>query len=99
MSFEYKRIITDEEEKILHHELLDIKDWIDKAIEGRINHSFKVAAREYDEFAKKNGVSMVPADTAAKVQAYFSDPKYKDRTAREAETQQNFNTITQDKGI
>lgn len=33
---EYKRTLTQEEIKALHHDLLDIKDWIEKAIDGKI---------------------------------------------------------------
>lgn len=37
----YTRTITDAEQKILEHDLLDIKDWIDKAIQGKINNCAK----------------------------------------------------------
>lgn len=82
---EYTRIITDEEQKILEHELLDIKDWIDKAIAGRINHSAKIAARDFAELAKAENMDTIPAKDDAKRAALFAHPKYKNRAQREIE--------------
>lgn len=39
--FNYHRSLTDEEMAILENDLLDVKDWIDKAIEGKINNCRK----------------------------------------------------------
>lgn len=80
---EYTRIITDEEQKILENDLLDIKDWIDKAIEGKINNCFSRAAIAYDQLAAKEGVELVPTKPNLKVKALFNHPSYKNRRDRE----------------
>ena len=80
---EYTRIITDEEQKILEHEVVDIKDWIDQAILGRINHSGKVASKAFDELAKAEDMDTVPVKEDAKRAALFAHPKYLNRLERE----------------
>lgn len=44
---EYTRKFTDAEVKCLEHDLMDIKDWIDKAIDGKI-----AKCKERYEFAQ-----------------------------------------------
>jgi len=85
---EYTRIITDEEQKILENDLLDIKNWIDKAIEGKLNNCGKRAAKEYDELAKKEDLDMVPAKDDLKRAALFAHPDYKNRLERESLSQE-----------
>ena len=77
--------LTDEEVQILHNDLLDIKDWIDKAIEGKIANCRKRAAKQYEELAKAEDLDMVPAKEHLKVAALFAHPKYKNRTQRDNE--------------
>jgi len=84
----YTRIITDSEQKILKNDLLDITDWINKAIEGRINHCLKVAAIQYDNLAQSTGLITVPVSLNDKVNALFAHPNYKNRTARDLEEKQ-----------
>jgi hypothetical protein len=94
---EYTRILTDEEVKILEHDLLDIKDWIDKAIDGKINNCGKRAARQYDEVAKADDLDTVPTKDHLKRAALFAHPNYKNRLQRETEaneTREN-KTITE----
>ena len=81
----YTRVITDEEQKILENDLLDVVDWINKAIEGKINNCLKRAALQFDQFAKQENMDMVPAKTELKVKALFDHPKYKNRVEREKE--------------
>ena len=80
----YTRIITDDEQKMLENDLLDIKQWIDLAIAGKINNCLKRAARQYDEFAKNKNIPSVPSKDDLKVKEFFAHPDYKNRTARDA---------------
>jgi len=82
---EYTRSITDEEQKILENDLLDIKDWIDKAIEGKISKCGKRAAKAYDELAKQEDLDTVPTKDDQKRVALFAHPTYKNRQARDLE--------------
>lgn len=82
---EYKRIITDEEQKILENDLLDIKDWIDKAIEGKINNCMKRLAKSEQERLIASGADMVPARAIDLCQSAFKCETYKNRAEREKE--------------
>lgn len=84
MSLTYTRELTDDEVAILSNDLLDIKDWIDKAIEGKINNCKKRAAIAYREQLKSEGAEMVPVDDTVAVKALFARPDYKNRVAKDA---------------
>jgi len=77
------RTITDEEQKFLEHDLLDIKEWIDKAIEGKINNCSKRAALAYKEEALQQGLKTIPIDSKDCALALFNSKGYKNRQARE----------------
>lgn len=80
--FTYTRIITDEEEAILNHDLKDIVTWIDAAIDGKINNCSKRAAQQFNEVAKKEGIKKVPVDHKEAAAELFNSPGYKNRTQR-----------------
>ena len=82
---EYKRIITTEEEKILLNDLLDIKDWIDKAIDGKINNCLKRAANQFRELAKQENAPTVPTNDKACFHHLTNRKEYKNRAQREQE--------------
>ena len=85
MSLMYTRLITDEEEKILKDSILDIKDWIDKAIDGKIsNSSGRLAVRRRNELIK-SGETTIPASDLDLARNAFADPEYKNRSQRELE--------------
>jgi len=79
----YTRTITDDEQKILENDLLDVVDWINKAIEGKINNCTKRAAKQYEEMAKVEKLPTVPTTEIAKAKALFARPNYKNRFFRE----------------
>lgn len=83
MPLNYQRTITDEEVKLLENDLIDIKDWIDKAIEGKINNCMKRAAKQYEEHAKINSLSTMPVKDIDKAQLLFIIPGYKKRKDKE----------------
>ncbi len=80
---EYKRNLTKEDIAILSHDLLDITDWINKAIESKINNCKKRAAIQYREILKQEGTEMIPTsdDTASKL--LFARKDYLNRIERE----------------
>lgn len=80
---DYKYTLSNLEIQILNHDLLDIKDWIDKAIEGKINSCRKRVAMEYRQKAKELGERMVPVSDVDCVTAYFSNPSYMNREQRD----------------
>lgn len=98
---EYKITLTDEQQKILEHDLLDIKDWIDKAIDGKINNCLKRAANECRQILKTDPNALLPANDKLAALALFSSRHYKNRCQREAELvekQQNTETRTVNTG-
>jgi hypothetical protein len=84
-----KYITTDVEQKILENDLLDIKDWIDKAIEGKINNCLKRAASQFDQVAIQKSLETVPAKIEKKVEELFKQPDYKNRAQRETNVTQS----------
>ena len=77
--------LTDEEVKILENDLLDIKEWINGAIAGKINNCMKRAARQYEELAKAENLETMPVKELDKAKALFAKPGYKNRAARDLE--------------
>ena len=84
----YTITITDRQQKILENDLLDITDWIDKAIAGKINSCMKRAAKEYGVVAEKNNIISIPSSLDNRADALFLQGDYKNRQERDAE----FNT-------
>lgn len=80
----YEREITADEEKILSHYLIDIKQWIDLAIQGKINANLKNAVREYREVLKKEGAVTIPLNDTDAFTQFTQRPDYKNRQERDA---------------
>lgn len=80
---EYRKVLTSRQVKILQHDLADIKDWIDRAIEGKINNCLKRIALEERERLVVVGVKLIPATTEDLVNSAFNNPAYKSRAERE----------------
>lgn len=77
---EYKRILTDDEMKILENDLLDVTDWINKAIEGKIHNCKKRIEKEIVQKGKIQDLVKLDHDL---VKAFFKQPDYKCRKDRE----------------
>lgn len=84
----YTKTLTDLEVKILEHDLLDIRDWINKAIEGKINNCAKRAAREYQTLLIKEGAQTVPVNERVAFQDFIRRPDYKNRAQRDQDENQ-----------
>lgn len=83
MSFKYERIITDDEEKIFLDQVLDVKDWIDKAISGKINNCVGHCAKRRRAELLKRDRKQIPASELDLCKDAFADPEYKNRSARD----------------
>ena len=92
--------ISDVDEKILYHHLLKVvtqdgvdneglKDWVEKATVGRINHSWKEFRKEWIEILMNDDsfTDAIPNDKESLVALVTARPDYKDRTARDAESE------------
>lgn len=80
----YERTITDAEQAILEHDLLDITDWINKAIEGKIHNCKARAAKEYRAKLTAENAESLPTSDDVAVAAYFAREDYQNRAEREA---------------
>ena len=81
-----KRTLTDTEESVLKNDLLDVQDWVTKAIDGKAS---KCKKRMIDEWMPKlyadESVTQIPASEDEIVAMIVARDDYKDRTARDAE--------------
>jgi len=82
--------ISDAEEACLKNDLLDINDWIQKAVIGKINNCRKRLIKEWQPklFADPN-VTSIPGDEVGFVDMVFTHPDYKDRVTREEESRRD----------
>lgn len=79
----FERTLTDEEESILNHDLLDIIAWINGMIDGKINNCAKRAALEYRGKAAELGLTTIPVDSKVCALSLFECKDYKSRIDRE----------------
>ena len=78
-------VINDDNQAILKNDLLDINDWVQKAVEGKINNCTKRMAREATEILKADdSVSSMPATNVDLCKALIARDGYQDRAARDA---------------
>lgn len=82
---EYIRVITDEEQKRLEHDLVNIVTWLNGMVDGKINNCSKRAAKAYDELAKIENLETVPTQESKKIEELFKHPSYKNRVQRDAD--------------
>ncbi len=83
MPLNYNRTLTDEEVKFLEYDLINVRDWIDKAIDGKINNCMKRAASEYRMVASKENIATIPAMEKVAANALIARPDYKNRAQRD----------------
>jgi hypothetical protein len=77
--------ISDHNENILLNDLLDIDDWVQKAVVGKINNCGKRMANEATQVLKADdSVETMPATDDGLVAALLARPDYKNRAARDA---------------
>jgi hypothetical protein len=81
-----KRTLTATEEAVLKNDLLDVQDWVDKAIDGKVNNCKKRMITEWlPKLYADESVTQIPASEDEIVAMIIARDDYKDRTARDAE--------------
>jgi len=81
--------ISDLDEKVLQHDLLDVQKWVQDAANGKINNVKKRLLKEAQEkLFSDPEVQSIPASEEGCLELYFSRPYYKKRETRELETNQ-----------
>ena len=81
-----KRTLSSTEEAVLKNDLLDVQNWADKAIDGKISNCKKRMLREWmPKLYADDSVSSIPASEDEIVAMVIARDDYKDRVARDAE--------------
>ena len=81
-----KRTLTSLEESVLKNDLLDVQDWVDKAIDGKVSNCKKGMIAEWlPKLYADDSVSSIPASEDEIVALIVARSDYKDRVARESE--------------
>lgn len=78
----YSKALTDEEIKCLEHYVPDVKEWIDQAIEGKINSCKKRLFKGEIEKSLATD-SPFPATQKEVLMKVFSHPDYQSRRVRD----------------
>ena len=81
-----EKTLTELEEKILKNDLLDIQEWVDGAIDGKINNCKKRMLAEWQpKLMADPEVESIPATEEGLINLIVARADYKDRAARDAE--------------
>ena len=81
-----KRTLSSFEESVLKNDLPDVQDWVNRAINGKINNCKKRMIREWlPKLYADDSVSSIPASEDEIVALVVARSDYKDRAARDAE--------------
>ena len=79
-----KRTLSSTEEAVLKNDLLDVQDWVDKAVDGKVNNCKKRMLREWmPKLYADDSVSSIPASEDEIVAMIVARDDYKDRAARD----------------
>ena len=74
------------DEAVLKHDLLDIQEWVEGALFGKINNCKKRMCREWREILYADeSVTQIPNDDDELVALIIARDDYKNREEREAE--------------
>ena len=78
--------ISDADEKVLKNDLLDIEEWVQSAVEGKVNNCKKSMISEWQpKLFADPAVENIPADETAFINLVVSRDDYKNREQRDAE--------------
>ena len=81
-----KRTLTATEESVLKNDLLDVQDWVTKAIDGKVSNCKKRMIAEWlPKLYADDSVSSIPASEDEIVALVVARSDYKDSATREAE--------------
>ena len=80
-----KRTLTTTEESVLKNDLLDVQDWVDKAIDGKVNNCKKRMLAEWmPKLYADESVNQIPASEDEIVAMIVARDDYQSREDRDA---------------
>ena len=79
--------INDTDQKIMKNDLADINDWVQKAVDGKKNNTWKRFQQEWTTklINDETFTDPIPSNKTDFVNLVTARPDYKDRATREAE--------------
>jgi hypothetical protein len=81
-----KRTLTSTEESVLKNDLLDVQDWVTKAIDGKVNNCKKRMIAEWlPKLYADDSVDSIPASEDEIVAMIVARDDYEDRATKDAE--------------
>ena len=81
-----KRTLTSTEETVLLNDLLSVQDWVDGAIDGKVNNCRKKMIAEWQpKLTADPEVESIPADDDKLIALIVARDDYKTRVERDAE--------------
>tara|TARA_R100001443_G_scaffold59242_1_gene69604 strand:- start:4 stop:279 length:276 start_codon:yes stop_codon:yes gene_type:complete len=82
--------INEIDQKCMKNDLLDINDWVQKAVEGKINNCWKRFQQEWTTklMNDETFTDSIPSNKEAFVNLVTSRADYKDRVTRDAEAKE-----------
>jgi len=79
-----KRTLFSTEEAVLKNDLLDVQDWVDKAIDGKVNNCKKRMIAEWlPKLYADESVNQIPASEDEIVAMIVARDDYKNRVVRD----------------
>ena len=80
-----KRTLSSTEESVLKNDLLDVQDWVDKAIDGKVaNCKKRLVAEWLPKLYADESVTQIPANEDDMIALVVARDDYKDRATRDA---------------
>ena len=81
--------INDTDQKCMKNDLLDLDDWVQKAVTGKINNCWKRFQQEWTTklMNDETFTDSIPSNKEAFVNLVLARDDYKDRATRDAEAQ------------
>ena len=81
--------ISDTDEKVMKNDLLDLDQWVQDAVTGKINNCWKRFQQEWTQrlMDDETFTDSIPSNKEAFVNLVLARDDYKDRTTRDAEAQ------------
>jgi len=81
--------IDDTDQKCMKNDLLDLDDWVQKAVEGKINNCWKRFQQSWTTklMNDESFTDAIPSNKTDFVNLVTARPDYKDRVTRDAEQQ------------
>jgi len=79
-----KRILTATEESVLKNDLIDVQDWVDKAIDGKVNNCKKRMIAEWlPKLYADESVTQIPANEDDMIALVVARADYSNRADRD----------------